>query len=148
MNEAGDGLAEVVLAKGQSILISCEEAGTQVLVSGEVSNTDYETTAVEGFNFVGNTTPATIHVQDMQLDFGSGVAGGGDNLQILDEGGAMVHAYLWWPGDWFGSAVDGWMNEAGDGLADFTLAPGQGVLVSCEAAGTVITVPSAIDPQP
>ena len=144
VNEAGDALAEVTLAPGQSVLIDIEQDGTEVKVFGEVGSDDYETTAVAGFNWVGNTTPVTINVQDIQLDFGNGEAQGGDSLHILDAGGADVAVYGWFPGDWFESTVDGWVNEAGDALADFTLAPGQGILIDIENDGTVVSVPSAL----
>ena len=145
VNEDGDALAAVTLAPGQSILIDIEQEGTAVKVLGEVATADYETTAVAGFNWVGNTTPATIHVQDIQLDFGDGAAEGGDSLHILDNGGADLAVYGWFPADWMdNSDEDGWVNDDGDALVDFTLNPGQGILIDIENAGTVVTVPAAL----
>ena len=136
-------LANVTLTAGQSVLIDCADDGTVVKVFGEVATTDYATTAVAGFNFVGNTTPVTINVQDIQLDFGDGEATGADNLQLLDDGGATLAIYNWFPGEWMGTSTDGWYDENSQ-LADFDLAPGQGILIDSGDAGTIIAVPSAL----
>ena len=144
VNGDGDALVNVTLQPGQSVLIDIEQEGTSVYVNGEVADDDYSVEAVQGFNFVGNTTPVVINVQDIQLDFGDGAAQGGDNLQILDDGGAMVAGYSWFPADWYGGTVDGWVNGDGDALVDFTLDPGQGVLIDSEQEGTIIKVPAAL----
>ena len=136
-------LANVTLDSGMSVLINCDTDGTVVKIFGEVGTADYETTAVAGFNFVGNTTPVTINIQDIQLDFGNGEAQGGDNLQLLDNGGATVTTYNWFPGDWMGTSTDGWYDENSE-LADVELAPGQGVLINADTDGTIISVPSAL----
>ena len=85
-----------------------------------------------------------INIQNIQLDFGEGMASGGDNIQILDEGGATIHTYNWMPKDATGFAADGWVNEEGDGLANFTLDPGQGILIETMSDGIIIKVPSAL----
>ena len=143
-NEDGDAPADFTLNPGQSVLLDCG-AGTDttLLVLGEVATADYVTTAVAGFNFVGNCTPDTIHVQEILLDFGEGDATGGENIQILDNGGATDGMY-YWTSEADDAGFVGWANEDGDAPANFTLDPGQGILIDIGNSGTLITVPSAL----
>ena len=137
-------LANINITAGQSVLIDIEQEGTSVVVNGEVADSDYEVESVQGFNFVGNTTPVSINVQDIQLDFGEGEAQGNDNLQLLDDGGATLHTYGWMLAEWYNGQVDGWVDGDTGELANFTLTPGQGVLIDSEQDGTVISIPSAL----
>ena len=141
MDDNGD-LAEVDLANGLGVLVDSADDAT-VTISGEVSQLDSEVTAVAGFNFVGNSTPTPIDIQDIQIDVADEDATGGDNLQILDDGGATIATYFWLPGEWVGGDKSGWMDDNGN-LAELELAPGQGVLVDIAEAGTKITVPTAL----
>ena len=141
MDDNGD-LASVALANGLGILIDSADDAT-VTISGEVSTENSETTAVAGFNFVGNSTPVAIDIQDIQIDVADEDATGGDNLQILDDGGATIATYVWLPAEWVGGEKSGWMDDNGD-LAAVELAPGQGVLIDIVADGTKITVPTAL----
>ena len=138
-----DALADMTLANGLSILVD-SDANATVTVSGEVSTNTTTVPSVEGFNFVGNSTPVTIDIQDIQIDVADDDASGNDNLQILDEGGATIAQYYWYPADWFGGAKSGWYDSDADALAEVSLAPGQGVLVDTSADGITISIPPAI----
>ena len=147
-NEDGDALADFTLDPGQSVLLDCDE-GTVLTVYGEVATSDYVTTAVAGFNFIGNSTPDTINVQEITLDFGENEATGGENIQILDSVGAVAEGengpkQYYWATEADDLGFVGWANEDGDALATFTLDPGQGILIDIGNAGTTITVPSAL----
>ena len=144
LNEDGDALATTVLAPGQGVLVDIVEDGTAVINAGEVADVDSEVTAVSGFNFIGNSSPTAISIQDILLGFGESEATGGDNIQILDEGGATIATYFYFPAELSGLESDGWLNEDGDALADVTLAPGQGFLVDIVDDGTTITLPAAL----
>ena len=144
VNEEGTALADITLAPGQGILIDIVDDGTSVVNAGEVSDVDASVEAVAGFNFVGNSSPVAINIQDIKLDFGENESQGLDNIQILDDGGATVATYVWMPADWTGLDADGWVNEEGTALANITLAPGQGILVDIVDDGTNIILPSAL----
>ena len=137
------GLAEVSLANGLSVLVEGVDDCT-VTVSGEVPTTDAETTAIEGFNFVGNSSSVPIDIQDIQIDVADADATGDDNIQILDADGNPIAQYYWYPAAWFGGTKSGWFDGDTGGLADVELAPGQGVLFEAVSAGTKITAPAAI----
>ena len=140
--DTGD-LADVALENGMSVLVEGIDDST-LTIYGEVSNSDAESVAVAGFNFVGNSSPKTISIQDLQIDVADENATGDDNIQILDENGNPVATYYWYPADWFGGEKSGWVDgETGD-LADVELTPGQGVLFESVDDGTVIFAPSAI----
>ena len=136
-------LANVTLTEGQGVLIDIVAAGTSVMNSGKVADTPTTVTGIQGFNFIGNNSPIAINIQDIKLDFGEGEADGGDNIQILDEGGATTASYYWMPADWTGAEQDGWIDEDGN-LADVSIPAGQGLLVDIVAAGTKVTIPSAL----
>ena len=137
-----DQLVAETLDAGLSVLIDSTDDLT-VTISGEVSTNDTEVVSIAGFNFVGNSTPVTINIQDIQLDLDDADATGVDNIQILDDGGATIAQYYWLPADWFGGAQSGWVDD-NDELADVDLAPGQGVLIDATSDGINITVPSAL----
>ena len=142
VDEEGN-LADVTLAAGQGVLIDIVAAGTTVMNAGQVADKPTTVTGIQGFNFIGNNSPVAINIQDIKLDFGEGEADGGDNIQILDEGGATVATYSWMPADWYGGEQDGWVDEDG-GMADVTIAAGSGFLVDIVSAGTKVILPSAL----
>jgi len=137
------GLAEVTLNNGMSVLVDSTDNYT-VTISGEVSPSDSETLSVLGFNFVGNSTPVSINIQDIQIDVSDDDATGSDNIQVLDDAGNPIATYYWNPGSWIGSETSGWVDDETGGLADVELAPGQGVLLDATDENIKITVPSAL----
>ena len=129
-------LANITIEPGQSILI--DTAATAVLTfSGSVSTADTVFTTVPGFNFVGNNTPATVNIQDITI---TNATDWGDNIQILDEGGATVATYYYASAAESGLEKDGWLNDSFE-LADITIKPGQGILIDTADTATV-TIPA------
>ncbi len=143
LDEDTGSLAMVTLANGLSVLVDSADDAT-VTVAGEVSTNVSETVSVAGFNFVGNSTPVPINIQDIQIDVSDDEVSGADNIQILDDGGATIAQYFWYPAAAMGTAKSGWLDEDTGTLADVELAPGQGVLLDASDAGIKITVPSAL----
>ena len=136
-------LAETSLDNGLSVLLDSADTAT-VTVSGEVSSTDSMVISQAGFNFVGNSTPVTIDIQDIQIDISDEDATGADSISILDEGGNPLATYFWSPAEWFGGEKSGWVDGDTGSLAEVDLAPGQGVLVDASDEGITITVPTAL----
>ena len=136
-------LVDLTLDNGLGILVDSADE-TTVTISGEVPTANAEIVAVQGFNWVGNSTPKAIDIQDIQIDVADENATGGDSIQILDDGGATIATYFWFPADWFGGEKSGWIDGDTSDLAEVTLEPGQGVLLDVAEEGTVITVPSAL----
>lgn len=120
------------LAAGSSILVDTASA-TTVTMSGKVGDSNYETTSVAGFNFVGNTTPVAIDIQSITLT--GDATEYSDSIQILDEGGATVETYLW--------TVDGWIDDTFS-LVEKEIAAGQGLLIDTANSGVKISFPSAL----
>jgi len=83
-----------------------------------------------------NVGGGSINIQDIKI---SGATDWADNIQILDEGGATVSAYVYASAEQSGAAADGWLNDSGE-LADMTLEPGAGILVDTADVAT-ITIP-------
>ena len=146
LDEDTGTLATTTLDNGLSVLVDSADDAT-VTIAGEVSTNTVEVVSVAGFNFVGNSTPAPINIQDIQIDIADDDATGADNIQILDDGGATVAQYFWYPAEAIGAAKSGWLDEDTGALADVTLAPGQGVLLDASDDGITITVPSAISAE-
>ena len=136
-------LAEVDLENGMSVLVEGIDDST-LTIFGEVPETDAASTAVAGFNFVGNSSPSAINIQDLQINVADEDATGSDNIQILDENGNPIAQYYWFAKDWFGGEKSGWFDGDTGALADVELAPGQGVLFESADDGTVITAPAAV----
>ena len=120
------------LVAGSSILVDTASA-TTVTMSGKVGDSNYETTSVAGFNFVGNTTPVAIDIQSITLT--GDATEYSDSIQILDEGGATVETYLW--------TVDGWIDDTFS-LVEKEIAAGQGLLIDTANPGVKISFPSAL----
>ncbi len=136
LTEDASGLADVTFAPGQSILI--DTAGTTTLTfAGQVSTEDTVVETVPGFNFVGNNTPVSVNIQDIEID---GATDWADNIQILDEGGAGIAMYVYATAEQSGYEADGWLTEDASGLADVTLEPGMGILIDT-ADVTTVTIP-------
>ena len=106
----------MTLEPGQSILVDTADAAV-ITFSGQVSTGDTVVETVTGFNFIGNNTPVALDIQDIVITGGTDWA---DNIQILDEGGATVSAYVYASAEQSGAAADGWLNDSGE-LADVTL---------------------------
>ena len=144
-NDTGD-LAEVEVNNGLSVLIEANDDST-VTISGEVPTDTATITSVAGFNWIGNSSPKPIDIQDIQIDIADEDVTYVENIQILDDGGATIAAYAWLPAaDTASGEKSGWVdNDTGD-LAEVTLQPGQGVLLETQDAGVTITIPSALTP--
>ena len=141
MTPEGDALADVTLAAGQSVIVETSDVAV-IQNAGEVARVASDITGVAGFNFVGNSSPANISIQQVKL--GEGATSWADNIQILDEGGATVAQYYYAAAEESGLDSDGWMTPEGDALAEITLKPGQGIIVETAEAGVKITLPSAL----
>ena len=138
--EDGGSLADIPLAKGQSVIVETAADGVMINFSGEVDVTKTEVESVAGFNFVGNNTPSSMNIQKITL--GEGGTSWSDNIQILDEGGSTIATYYYVTKD-DGFASNGWTEDGGS-LADVTLNPGQGIIVETASEGVIITLPSAL----
>ena len=135
-------LAQVSIDNGVSVLLDSSDDLT-VTISGEVSTNDSQVITVQGFNFIGNSTPVSIDIQDIQLDIDDSLAEGADAIGILDDGGNPIATYYWLPKDAFGGEKSGWVDDNFE-LAEVDLAPGQGLLLDASADDLTVTIPSAI----
>lgn len=126
----------MTFAPEQSILIDTASPA-KVTFAGAVSTEDTVVVTVPGFNFVGNNTPVAVDIQDITV---TGATDWADNIQVLDEGGATVAAYVYVSAAQSGFEADGWAAEDFSGLADVDFEPGQGILIDTSAAATV-TIP-------
>ena len=134
--------AEVSVENGLSVLLESSDE-LSVTVSGEVSPEDFTVASVAGFNFVGNASPVAIDIQDIKLGIADEEASGGDNIQILDDGGATIAQYYWLPPEASGAEAAGWFDENFD-AAEVELAPGQGFLIEASENDISIRMPSAL----
>ena len=128
-------LADVTFAPGQSILIDTADSAT-VTFAGKVSTEDTVVETVSGFNFVGNNSPVPLNIQDITI---TGATDWADNIQVLDEGGATVTAYIYATAAESGAEADGWLDETFT-LADVEFDAGQGLLIDTADVATV-TIP-------
>ena len=136
LSEDFTSLADVTLEAGQGILI--DTADTAVITfSGKVSTKDTVVETVTGFNFVGNNTPVSLDIQDITI---TGATDWADNIQILDEGGATIAAYVYASAAESGYEADGWLSEDFTSLAELNLEAGQGILIDTADVAEV-TIP-------
>ncbi len=136
-------LADGTVPYGASVLLSSANANVDITFAGQVASEDSAITTVAGFNFTGNNSPVEINIQDIVIS-GENVTDSVDNIQILDEGGATTATYYYMTAATSGFAADGWVDFDAWALADITLQPGQGVLVSTANAGVSVVIPSAL----
>ena len=117
-------LADLTFASGQSVLIDTVDSAV-LTFAGQVSTEDTVVETVPGFNFVGNNTPVALNIQDIKI---TNATDWGDNIQVLDEGGATIATYYYASAEQSGAEADGWLDDT-LALADVTLEPGQGILI-------------------
>ena len=84
-----------------------------------------------------NVGGGSINIQDIKI---TGATDWADNIQILDEGGATIAAYIYASAAESGYEADGWLSEDGGSLADVTFEPGQGILIDTADTASV-TIP-------
>ena len=101
----------------------------EVQSAGQVVKGTLTTAAlVEGYNVCGNSTPATINIQQIKL-LGENVGdGASDYIEVWDDAGAMTDVAYFYVTDEQGYDHDGWVTEMGgsDYAEGVTYAPGQG----------------------
>ena len=136
LSEDYSGLADITFQPGQSILIDTADSAT-ITFAGKVSTEDTVVETVSGFNFVGNNTPVELNIQDITIE---GATDWGDNIQVLDEGGATLALYVYASAAESGFESDGWLSEDYSGLADVTFDAGQGILIDTADTASV-TIP-------
>ena len=126
----------MTFAPGQSILIDTADVAV-LTFAGQVSTEDTVVETVPGFNFVGNNTPITVNIQDIKI---ANATDWGDNIQVLDEGGATVATYYYASAEQSGYEADGWLSEDAGSLANVDFEAGQGLLIDTADVATV-TIP-------
>ena len=78
-----------------------------------------------------------VHIQDIKI---ANATDWGDNIQILDEGGATIAQYYYVSAAESGFEADGWLSEDMGSLADIDLEAGQGILIDTADVAEV-TIP-------
>ena len=138
-------LIEETVSPGQGFYLYAEDAGLSILCSGSVKLSAYSTDLVQGYNVVGNCSPADIDLQTIKL-VGETVTGSGANfICLLDAGGVATGSYGWWmPEDGTGEEEGCWFDGDNWALIEDTVAAGQGLYVYAEDAGLKPELPCAI----
>ena len=123
----------VTIKAGSSFVIEAS-GDTKVTFSGAVAQENIKASAVTGFNMVGNASPVDIDIQKIKL--GEGATEYTDNIQIWDNGGALVANYYYIGGAW----SEDWVNP----VEGVTIKAGQGFTIEVVNAGTEIILPAAL----
>ena len=138
-------LIEETIAPGQGFYIFAEDAGLSILSSGSVKLTAYSKNLDQGYNLVGNCSPADLDIQKVKI-VGETVTGSGANfICLLDSDGVYQGFYGWWmPEDGTGEEEGCWFDGDNWAIIEDTIAAGQGLYVFAEDAGLNLELPSAI----
>ncbi len=132
--------ADVDFESGMSFIVDTS-APVAVTVAGQVLTGDLTVTANAGFNFIGNASPTAIDIQKITLD-PTTATGYGDNIQILDDGGATIASYYWIPaGDITESAC---RTEDFGTAATYSIESGLGFIVDVANDNVTVTIPMAL----
>ncbi len=123
----------VTIKAGSSFVIEAT-ADTKVTFSGAVATADTTVEGVSGFNMVGNASPVDIDIQSIKL--GEGATEYGDNIQIWDNGGALIANYIYVGGAW----SEDWATP----VENVTIKAGQGFTIEITNPGTEIILPPAL----
>ena len=143
----GDSDCEKVnfsIAPGQAIVINCV-ADLDFVTSGEVPVTQVGFTSIDQNNFTGNPFPQAIDIQAIKIsDGGAGGIGYGTETFAIWEGVPTVVAgseYSYWDAslDPSGEATSCYWGDSDCEKVNFSIAPGQGVVINC-AEGLSVTI--------
>ena len=138
----GEDPANVALAPGHALVVSCSNDDVQFKVFGEVVLTDAALSVNQGYTIFGNASPSTVHISEIVPK--GNVEGTGDiMIQFMSAQGKWTGEYFWFTEDGYG-LEDGWYTSS-DEPADETLLPGASFVLSCDNAGVTFTVPAPID---
>ncbi|MBR3085997.1 MAG: hypothetical protein IKH04_06295 [Kiritimatiellae bacterium] len=125
------------IAAGQGVVIG-GSADLDMSVAGQVpAASGLAFTSVEGFNFTGNAFPEEIDIQDIAIsDDGAGAIGwGGEEFGIWEGGPSVVEgsSFLYYDPtmDPNGEAQDYYWGDDEGNPVTYSIAGGQGVVISC-----------------
>ena len=153
---------EVTLAPGEGLIVNSTKSGALFQVSGGVKLEPLNAAIVNGWQFGGNCTPATLNLADIKItkEDGSdwlrtGAAANACNgaifLQKISANGAYGQKYIYYGKNASDTFGPGWyvgVREAdGSNLVtgdDVTFAPGEGWILNSTKSAAKIVVPSAI----
>lgn len=136
--------ASFSIAPGQAVVVNCA-ADLSFSTSGEVPMTQVSFTTIEENNFTGNPFPQTIDIQNIAIDDGgAGSIGWGTETFAVWEGVPTVvegSGFFYYDpaADVTGTETDYYWGDETGAKATFSIAPGQGVVISC-AADLTITI--------
>lgn len=110
-------------------------AGTSAVVS--VNEVGYQQLdLVAGFNLVApqftEIGSDSIGIQSMRLNVADEDATGGDCVNILDENGNPIESFYWFPAEWIGTDMSGWLDAETGLLSETGLENGVSVNVHSE----------------
>ena len=138
-------LIEETVAAGQGFYIFANDADLSIQSSGSVRLTNYSKELDQGYNLVGNSSPADLDIQSIKI-VGDAVTGGGaNNICLLDADGVFQGSYGWWlPDDGTGEEGGCWFDGDNWVLIEDTIAAGQGLYIFANDAGLKIEFPTAV----
>ena len=110
-------------------------AGTSAVVS--VNEVGYQQLdLVAGFNLVApqfvEIGSDSIGIQSLRLGVADEDATGGDCIDILDENGNPIESFYWFPAEWIGTDMSGWLDAETGLLSETGLENGVSVNVHSE----------------
>lgn len=136
--------ASFSVAPGQGVVVNCAENLTS-MTAGEVPVGDVTFTSVADNNFTGNPFSSNIDIQDISLDDGGeGSLGWGGEIFEVWAGAPEVVAgsgffYLDPSMDPAGEATTYYWGDESSAKAEYSIAPGKGVVINC-AEGLTVTI--------
>ncbi|MBQ3746626.1 MAG: hypothetical protein II863_04365 [Kiritimatiellae bacterium] len=143
----GDGegnRASFSIAPGQAVVVNCA-ADLTFTTSGQVPSEPAILTTVQDNNFIGNPFPQTIDIQAIKISDGeAGTIGYGTEVFSVWEGLPTavegVDFFYYDPSmSATGEETDYFWGDGEGNKAEYSIAPGQGVVINC-AEGLTITI--------
>ena len=128
-------LADISLGSGDGFMIASDNDAI-ITFSGEVNFSELTPSIVAGYTLLGNAKPVNVDIQDI-VPQGENIGGWGDvSIQFVDSEGNWGKQYFYWTEENSGMD-DGWYD--GDmALAEDTLTPADGFMVSSDNDGAVV----------
>ena len=135
-------VADISITNGQGFYLYADAEGLSMQVSGGVKMGALTKDLSFGYNITGNFSPVDVNIQKFKINGSEGWAT--EIIYVLDDQGLLTsQSYSWnCPDNGFDDWC--WVDDLTGEVANFTLAPGQGIYLYSDGDSYTLELPTVL----